>query len=233
LLAPQGVRYFNLTFSMEHPCYKCGYNVEDGKPFCAHCGAPQIRVAMPEPVPAASGVSSAELPIIQGDGNLALSPGIVWPVAIRVCAIAALIGALLTTFEVMVPLFAVLGAAFLAVSLYYRKNPAWLVNGRSGAQVGAVCGMLFFAIAAACESIKVSVFHGGDALRQKMLEALQQAASRSNDPQAQAMLERLKTPEGIALMLVLGMIFLFIVSIAAGSLAGALTGAFLGRRKRH
>jgi hypothetical protein len=60
---------------------------------------------------------------------------------------------------------------------------------------------------------------------------LQQASTRSNDPQVQAAFERLKTPEGIALMLVFGMIFLFIVSIAAGGVAGALTGAFLGRRK--
>jgi hypothetical protein len=232
LRALPGVRYFNLTFSMEHPCYKCGYNVEDGKPFCAHCGGPQIRVAMPEPVLAVDGVSSADLPILQG-GVAVLSPDIVWPVAMRVCAIAALIGALLATFGLMVPLLAALGAAFLAVNLYHRENPAWLVSGRSGAQVGAVCGMLFFAIAAVCESIAVAMFHGGGELRQKMVEALQQAASRSNDPQVQAAFERLKTPEGIALMLVFGMIFLFIVSIAAGSLAGALTGAFLGRRKRR
>jgi hypothetical protein len=218
---------------MEHPCYKCGFTVEDGKPFCAHCGGPQIRVAMPEPVPAVEGVPSADLPIIQANGTAVFSPGIVWPVAMRACAIAALIGALLTTFGLMVPLLAALGAAFLAVNLYHRKNPAWLVNGRSGAHVGAVCGMLFFAIAAVCESIAVAVFHGGGELRQKMLDTLQQAASRSNDPQAQAMLERLKTPEGIALMLVFGMIVLFIVSIAAGGLAGALAGAFLGRRKRR
>jgi hypothetical protein len=65
-----------------------------------------------------------------------------------------------------------------------------------------------------------------------MLDALQQAASRSNDPQVQAAFDQLKTPEGIALMLVFGMVFLFLLSIAAGSLAGALTGSFLGRRNR-
>jgi hypothetical protein len=43
----------------------------------------------------------------------------------------------------------------------------------------------------------------------------------------------LKTPEGITLMLVVGVIFLFFVSIAAGSLSGALTGTFLGRGKRR
>jgi hypothetical protein len=36
----------------------------------------------------------------------------------------------------------------------------------------------------------------------------------------------------MALLLVFGLLVLFLVSIAAGSLAGALTGAFLGRRNR-
>jgi hypothetical protein len=217
---------------MEHPCHKCGHNVEDGRPFCAQCGAPQIRVALTQPAAPTSGTSLADLATTGPTEPSALSPGIVWPVAIRACAVSAVIGAVLTVFGLMVPLLAALGSAFLAVNLYHRGNPAWLVNARSGAQVGAVCGMLFFAIGAIFESIAVAFFHGGGELRQKMLDALQQAASRSNDPQVQAAFERLKTPEGIALMLVLGLIFLFIVSIAAGALAGALTGAFLGRRKR-
>jgi hypothetical protein len=206
--------------------------MEDGRPFCSECGAPQIRVTPPPPAPAAGGVSSTNLPVAGDARSLSLSPGIVWPVAIRACAISAVIGAVLTVFGLMVPLLAALGAAFLAVNLYHRQNPAWLVNARSGARVGAVCGMLFFAIAAIFESIAVAVFHNGGELRQKILDALQQAASRSNDPQVQAAFERLRTPEGFALMLVFGCIFLFILSIAAGSLAGALTGAFLGRRKR-
>jgi hypothetical protein len=157
---------------------------------------------------------------------------IVWPAALRACAIAALIAALLMAFGLMVPLLAVLGAGFLAVSIYHRKNPAWLVNTRSGAQVGAVCGILFYVFAAVFEAVAVVVFHTGGEVRKKMLEALQQAASRSNDPQVQAAFEKLRTPQGIFIMLVFGMIFLFLLSIAAGSLSGALTGAFLGRRKR-
>jgi hypothetical protein len=78
----------------------------------------------------------------------------------------------------------------------------------------------------------VVLFHTGSQVRQKILEALQQAASRSSDPQVQAAFETLKTPQGMALLLVFGLLVLFLVSIAAGSLAGALTGAFLGRRNR-
>ncbi|MGH9648361.1 MAG: hypothetical protein ACRD4E_16270, partial [Bryobacteraceae bacterium] len=31
---------------MEHPCKKCGAEVEDGTPFCPQCRAPQIHVQL-------------------------------------------------------------------------------------------------------------------------------------------------------------------------------------------
>jgi hypothetical protein len=223
---------------MDHPCYKCAHGVEDGKPFCSQCGAPQIRVIMPEAVAAIAGnVPANDLPIFSSvppsvPGASALFAGIEWSTAMRSCAIAALIAALVMTLGLMVPLLAVFGAGFLAVTLYHRRNPAWSARARSGAQLGAVCGILFFGISAIFETIAAVLFHTGGQIRQKMLEALQQAAARSNDPQVQAAFESLKTPEGMALMLVLGLVVLFLLAIAAGGLAGALTGAFLGRRKR-
>jgi hypothetical protein len=227
---------------MDHPCHKCGHSIEDGKPFCAQCGAPQIRVAMLEPAaPSVAGnVSSNDLPVFSLDppsvpGPLSapvLSIGIEWPRALRACAVAALISALVMALGLMVPLLAVLGAGFLAVILHHRMNPAWSLTARSGAQLGAVCGLFFFGISAVFETLAVALFHTGGQVRQKMLEALQQAASRTTDPQVQAAFDRLRTPEGLAAMLILGMVVLFLVSIAGGSVAGALTGAFLGRRKR-
>jgi hypothetical protein len=95
-----------------------------------------------------------------------------------------------------------------------------------------VCGILFFGISAVFEALAVAFFHTGGELRQKMLDVLQQAASRSSDPQVQAAFDQLKTPEGIGVVLVFGMVVLFVFSIAAGGLAGALTGAFVGRQKR-
>jgi hypothetical protein len=230
---------------MDHLCYKCGHGIEDGKPFCLECGAPQIRVAMPEPVVTAvagdvsSDVSSAP-PIFSLDppraplplSAAALSGGIDWPRALSACAIAALISAVVMILRLMVPLLAGLGAGFVAVTLYHRRNPAWSVNARSGAQLGAVCGFLFFGISAILKSLDVTLSHTGQQVRQNMLEALQQAASRSTDPQVQAVFERMKTPEGLAAMLIFSLVVLLVVSIAAGSLAGALTGAFLSRRNR-
>src|ERR1700737_1034985 len=87
-----------LRTPMDHPCHKCGHSIEDGKAFCAQCGAPQIRVAVAEPsaLSAAANVPASDRPIfsldppeVAGPLNLsALSAGIVWPRALRVCAVA-------------------------------------------------------------------------------------------------------------------------------------------------
>ena len=231
---------------MDHLCYKCGQSIEDGKAFCLQCGAAQIRVAMPEPAAApvaenvSPDVSLNDSPAFSPDppgvsaplGVPALSTAIEWRRGSRACAIAALSSALVMGLHLIAPLMAGLGAGFLAATLYHRRNPAWGLTARSGAQIGAVGGLFFFGISAIFEALKVALLHTSGEVRQKMLEALQQAASRSTDPQAQAVVERLNTPEGLAVMLIFFLVVLLVVSIAAGSLAGALSGVFLGRRNR-
>jgi len=221
---------------MDHPCHKCGQSVEDGVPFCSHCGAPQIRVTVAEPVPLVSGnVTSSELHESVVASHLrspALLVEIDWPRALRACSIAALISILVMSLRLVVPLLAVLGTGFLAVTFYRYRNPTWKVTARSGAQLGAVAGLLCSGIIAIFSAIAFAVLRSGGQVRQQVLEALQQVASRSNDPQVQATLDLLKNPEGLAGKLVLATVGFLLLSVAAGSLAGALTGAFLGRRNR-
>jgi hypothetical protein len=221
---------------MEHPCYKCGQSVEEGRPFCLQCGAPQIRVAMPEPeaLTVAGNISSAnDVPILPPPlGAPVLSSGIAWPRAIRSCVIAALISIFVMTLRLMVPPLAMLAAGCLAVILYQRRNPAWGMDARRGAQLGAMSGLLFFGFSSIFGVLATALFHAGGELRQKMLEALQQAASRSTDPEVRAYLERMRTPEGLATMLILFIVLYFLIAVAAGGLGGALTGAFFSRRNR-
>lgn len=226
---------------MEYPCYKCGQSIEEGKPFCAQCGAPQIRVAIPEPLVSAmaTDVAPGAVPVFSLNSGVvrppmkasAISTGIDWPHSLRACTVSAIIAAFVMALGLAVPLLAALGAGSLAVVLYHRRS-AGIITARSGAQIGALCGLLFFGISAIFETIAVAVFHTGGELRQKILDALQQAATRSADPQVQAAFERLRSPEGLAMMMVLGMIVLFFISLAAGGVAGALTGALLGQRKQ-
>jgi hypothetical protein len=220
---------------MDHPCYKCGHSIEDGKPFCLQCGAPQIRVAMPEVAErsAEENISSNNASPFSPDSSVVasttLSTGIQWPRALRVCAVAALISLVVMSLRLMVPLLAFLGAGCLAVILYRSRNPIWKANARTGAQLGAVTALFSSSIAALFYTILLTALQAGGQFRQQLLDSLQQAVARSNDPQMQASLDFLKNPEGLANRLII----LFVVSVAAGSIAGALTGAFIGRRNRR
>jgi hypothetical protein len=231
---------------MDHLCYKCGHSIEDGKPFCLQCGAPQIRVAVPEPeAPLVAGhvVSNASLndpPVFSLDppavsaplSAAAFSGGIEWPRALRACAIAALISIVVMTLRLTVPPLAMLGAGCLAVILYYRRSPTQRITARSGAQLGAVTALFSSAVLAIFSAIVFAVLQAGGQIRQQLLDTLQQVASRSNDPQMQSTLDLLKKPEGLAGTLILAMVGFFLISVAAGSIAGALTGAFFARRNR-
>jgi hypothetical protein len=226
---------------MDHPCHKCGNSIEDGKPFCSQCGAPQIRVAVPEAaepsnagdVPANEATAfSLEPPNIPGALSVsALSTGVVWSSAFRACAVAALIAFLVTALRLIVPPLAVLGAGFLAVILYRRRNPTWRVNAGSGAQLGAFSGLIFSGILAFFAALMLAMWQAGGQLHQSMLDALQQFSARSNDPQVRAALEFLKAPD-LAGKMLLDIAVLALISIAGGSIAGAVTGAFLSRKNR-
>jgi hypothetical protein len=137
------------------------------------------------------------------------------------------------SFRLLVPLLAVLGAGCLTVILYRSRNPIWKANARTGAQLGAVTALFSSGVVAIFSAIAFAALQAGGQLRQQALEALQQVAARSNDPQMQATLDLLKQPEGLAAKLILALAGFVLVSVAAGSIAGALTGAFMGRRARR
>jgi hypothetical protein len=224
---------------MEHPCHSCHQAVEDGVPFCQHCGAPQIRVATVEPLPAsesaaAEGQSPRDLdafPTTQHVSHVA-SP-IEWSNALPACALAAAIAAVLMALGLMVPFLAVVGAGFLAVGFYRRRNPGVLIQTGAGVRLGAVSGLLCFGMSAVLEALALAIFHKGAVLRDKMLEAIQQAASRTTDSQAVAMLDYLKSPAGMAVMTVFVLIFAFLAFVVLSSLGGALGGILLGRANRR
>lgn len=126
-----------------------------------------------------------------------------------------------------------LAAGGLAVVFYHRRSPASLVTPGIGARVGALGGLFGFAIFSIFAAIEVVVFHGGGALRTAMLEAVQQSATRSSDPQAQQMVDYLKSPAGLALMMGLGLALVFVVFLVLSSLGGAMGSAMVRRKEAH
>ncbi len=222
---------------MDHPCYKCGHSNEDGKAFCSQCGAPQIRVAVAETASPVEGAGAAEVNAFSlnpARGAAAVgssASGLQWPRALRVCSVAALISVVMMSLRVLGPLPAILGAGCLSVLFYRYRNPLWKASPRTGGQLGAVTAFFTSGVLAVFSGIAFAILQSGGQLRQQMLDKLQEVTTGANDPQMQATLDLLKKPEGLASKLILATIGFLLISMALGSLAGALTAAFLGRRR--
>ena len=221
---------------MEQSCYKCRQAVEEGTAFCPHCSAPQIRVVIAEPAAplayAAAGAESQDstaLPASQIVPVLALP--MQWSQALRPCALAALVASLLMSLGLN-PFVAMFSVGFLAVVFYRQSQRGIMIKTSSGAALGALGGLLWFAMSSIFEALVVIFLHKGPELRNELLAKIQQAASQTSDPQVEAVFERFKSQGGLEFLMLMGLVFAFLASIVLGSLGGALGGAILGRRDR-
>ena len=203
--------------------------MEDGTPFCRHCRAPQIRVGGWEQSSAANTQDQPQ--------QIAPPPGpfrpktIEWSRAIRVATASGLIAAVLMFTPIGALGLAMLAGGFLAVALYKRNNLREPLTTSGGAKLGLLTGGTGFAFFAILLAAQVSVFHKGPELRAALVHAVEQAASRSTDPQAQAVANWLRSPEGLGLMIILSLFFTLIVFVALAAVGGAL-GTLMLRQKR-
>lgn len=210
---------------MEYACHKCGAAIEEGTPFCPQCNAPQIRVAFGD-----AGTEAGADP--SGTVILPGRPGILWAQALPAASLAGVIAALLMFIPLGAFGLGMTAGGILAVLFYKRRNSLSDVTPGMGAKIGAASGAMGFALFAVFTAVEVLVFHSGGQLRAQLLEAIQQSAARSTEPQAQQAIEYLKSPAGLALMMGLGLALVFIIFMILSSLGGAIAAAML-RRKRH
>ncbi len=211
--------------------------MEEGRPFCPHCGAPQIRVLIAEPVPAAAPLPDAAV-IPQSEARLPASQTVPvlavpmqWSQALRPCMLAAGLASLLTLLGLH-PLVSALSVGFLAVLFYRQGHPGASVKPGTGARLGALSGLLCFAMASIVEALLVLILHKGNEIRQALLTAINQAATRTTDPQVLAMFDRFKSPEGLEFLMIFGILFGLVAAVVLAALSGALGGALLGPRRR-
>jgi hypothetical protein len=144
---------------------------------------------------------------------------------------------LVAAIVMLVPLGAfglgMLASGALSVILYRRRNPTANLTPGMGARLGAASGALGFGIFAIFTAVEMVVFRAGGQLREALLQAIQQSAARSSDPQAQQVVEYLKTPQGLALVMVLGLIVMFVAFLIFSGLGGAVGAALLRRKERR
>jgi hypothetical protein len=231
---------------VEHGCKQCGATVEDGIPFCRHCGAPQIRVVIARDEDAAD----ALLPGTPGDAQPAegVSPesAPALPAAspvdrmerrtVILSALLAGFAAGLGTLMPFVPVIALsmVAAGGIAVTLYKRRMPYVSVPPRRGFRIGSLAGFFGFLLNASVSVVGMLSEENRAALRVAMHERLKEAMSVNSDPSAQQMLNNLgdmiSTTGGLAALFAFSLLVFGLIFILLGGFGGSIGAALFGKK---
>lgn len=226
--------------------------MEAGEAFCPNCRAPQIRVAgAPADRPAAPPLAPGTPGEIQppatpvswqphqptgyapqpGFGGMAAGPArISWADALPGAALCGLLIALSFLPLLSVLLWPTMAGA-LAVVLYLRRRPEQQLTRGIGARIGSMAGVFGFLLFALLMVFELVVLRGGGQFRQAMIQMIQQSAARNPSPEAQAMVQKMLTPEGIAIMIGAAFVFALAVFAGFGAIGGAIGAKLAGQRK--
>lgn len=118
----------------------------------------------------------------------------------------------------------------VCVAIYRRRQPFARFTSMMGARLGAAAGVFGFVVYSAVQAL-VLLAVPRDELRKTFEEALQQAIRQNPDPKVQEIARGLLTPEGMAAMMIFGMVLLLAMFVIFGVVGGGLA-ASLGRRDR-
>jgi hypothetical protein len=220
--------------------------VDEGRPFCPHCGAPQIRVAAPESAtelssPSPSDETPVALPLPStspwGPPRAALDPrepihwNQVWQGALLAGVGAALLSSL--PFLALGSLLWLLIAGYMTVSIYQRRLPTAVVRPGMGMRIGALAGVFAFAITAIMSTVLFAT--EGDQLRQMMEEQLKASMAKAPDPRSaeimQQFMAKLATPEGLATFFLWVLVLIAVIFVLFSAAGGALGASTSARRR--
>lgn len=120
---------------------------------------------------------------------------------------------------------------FVAVVFYRRRNPLVRLTAGLGARLGAVTGAVSYGILLLFLAISVTLFQGGEQLREALNHAIEQAVARASDPQTQQALESFRTAQGRTILLIAALVLMLMIFVALASAGGALSGFWLKRKQ--
>jgi len=220
---------------MEYPCHRCGAPVEEGTRFCPACSAPQIRVVRPDTRPEpqvpveprswqapedfAPPETARPAPVFQWQHA--------WP---AIMFAGATMGALsaLPLLALLFPVWMIL-AGTLAVSFYLRRTGLRSLATALGARLGALSGLMAFAVYALFTAGTLLLFGAEirEQMRQLMSARMQSAAT---DPQSQALMQWFLSPQGMNVVIIIGMVIFLFGFVLLGTGAGAFWARSRSRR---
>jgi hypothetical protein len=218
---------------MQNSCYRCGRLIEGQIAFCAACGAPQIRVSMPEQplnVPEEQPDGSSVFPERPPSGGLAPSAGIAWKDFIHAATPLAAVTGILTVPLAPLGLFVLFPANLIWAIVRYRRNRPLAIRAGQGARMGAVMGALSFGFFLACFLTTITVWW--TKYRELMIARINEIAAQNPDPQAQQMLQGMATPHGLIVFTAIGLGTILLIFLVIGMGSGALAVALGKARNR-
>jgi hypothetical protein len=216
-------------------CHRCGANLSASELFCPNCGSPQLKFAQQEEGETTYG----------GARPLGAPPraqGISWKDAILAALFVAVPAGLLSAVSVLSwgCCLWVVGGAVLAIVLYHRRAPGFLLETRSGVRIGAVAGLIAAyssVIATAIGRVFARfVLHQGYAIDQFYDAVIQQSTAlvKTNpDAEAQwrAYVHFLMSPDGRAAYTLINAATTSVGIILFSAIGGALGVRLLAPRK--
>ncbi len=244
---------------VEHSCGQCGAVVDDGRPFCPNCHAPQIKVPVHPPTapvteplppgtpedlqpPAEPIISEPSVPAMPRPESLGLHPEnkIVWRAAFSSALAAGLLAAVGTSIPVIpLAMLCMFASGGLAVTLYRRRAGYRPVTPWMGARVGLLAGGLGFGLLAMLSAFRLFAAGERMELRTAIREKMQEAAASAADPEVRQAMEQFRsyiaTDHGLVLFVLLFLaiaaLFFLLFSALGGALGAALFGRSSGRKE--
>ena len=217
-------------------CHRCGVTLSASDLFCPDCGSPQLKFAQQEEV-------DGEQAGVRSLGTVARVQGISWKDAILAALLVAVPAGLLSAVSVLSwgCCLWVVGGAVLAIVVYHRRAPAFLLETRSGIRIGAIAGLI-----AAYSSVIATAFwrifaryvlHQGYAIDQFYDSVIQQSqALVQTNPDAEAQwrtyVHFLMSPDGRAAYTLMNAATTSLGIILFSAIGGALGVRLLASRKR-
>ncbi len=216
-------------------CHRCGATLSASELFCPTCGSPQLKFAQQDEEE--SGYAGVRPP-----GKPPRAQGISWKDAILAALVVAIPTGLLSAVSVLAwgCCLWVVGGAILAIVLYHRRAPGFLLETRFGARIGAVSGLIAaysWVIATSLWRVFARyVLHQGQAIDQFYEDVIKQSTALvqvSPDVQVQwnSYLHFLMTPDGRAAYTLMNAASSSVGIIVFSAIGGALGVRLLTPRK--
>jgi hypothetical protein len=159
--------------------------------------------------------------------------GIDWAKALPGVALAGIISALTMAAPLGMFGLGILAGGLFSVILYRRRKPLEIITPGMGAQLGAASGGVGFAFFMLLMAAGMLIFHMGGQLREGIARAIDEAAARNPSPQTPDIVQQLKSPEGIAIMIALMLVITFLIFLIVSSVGGLVGASVLQKRERR